>query len=404
MFTDDQVLAMQAVLNSSTAQRNNLWTDGNLIATGTEDTVRTPCAPNADFYSTSRMTCVGTSIPFHDISSKGTVTSRTWTFQEGTPSSSSEKDPEVSFTSPGWKTITLEVSNAEGTNSITQTNYVFVSNDAGMHSPGFFENFEDPNSFTNDWVVFNPEGNSSKFSRVTTVGYNSSSCIKLNNDNNMNGDRDQLVSPSYDLSSGGSLFLNFRYSCASSSGTTANINDALTIYSSTDCGKTWLMRTVISQSTLANVGFVSATFTPTSSAQWVGKTMLIPTSLFQPNVRFKFEYKTNGFGNNFYIDDINVSNYPVGIDDPDASLFDLNIFPNPVSDGSAAIVNMQAGTNVSIRIFDMQGKTINVLYNGWLSEGEHHFDLNASRLNSKGMYLILVDDGITVQQKKFVVQ
>ena len=404
MFTDDQVLAMQAVLNSSTAQRNNLWADDNLIATGTEDTIRTPCAPKADFYAASRMTCIGTSISFHDISSNGTVASRSWTFQDGTPATSPDKDPAVAFNSPGWKTITLEVSNDQGSDATTQTSYVYVSDDAAVHSPGFFEGFEDPNAFMNEWVVFNPEGNSSKFSRITTTGYNSSSCVKLNNDNNMNGDRDQLVSPSYDLSSGGSLFLNFRYSCASGSSATANINDALTIYSSTDCGKTWLMRTTIVKSTLANVGFVSASFTPTSSAQWVGKTVLLPSSLFQPNVRFKFEYKTNGFGNNFFIDDINVSNYPVGIDDPDASLFDLNIFPNPVSNGSAAIVNLQSGTNVSVRIFDMQGKIVSVLYNDWLSEGEHHFDLDASHLNSNGMYLLLVDDGLTVQQKKFVVQ
>ena len=52
----------------------------------------------------------------------------------------------------------------------------------------------------------------------------------------------------------------------------------------------------------------------------------------------------------------------------------------------------------------MQGKIVSVLYNDWLSEGKHHFDLDASHLNSNGMYLLLVDDGLTVQQKKFVVQ
>src|SRR5258706_9961627 len=35
------------------------------IATGTDDTIRTLCAPIADFYSSARMTCLDGSITFH---------------------------------------------------------------------------------------------------------------------------------------------------------------------------------------------------------------------------------------------------------------------------------------------------------------------------------------------------
>jgi hypothetical protein len=48
-----------------------------------------------------------------------------------------------------------------------------------------------------------------------------------------------------------------------------------------------------------------------------GATILL--SSYQPNVRFKFEYRTNGQGNNIYIDDVEVQNNPVGVNDPDAA-------------------------------------------------------------------------------------
>ena len=86
MFTKDQGLAMQGTLNSNTSDRNNLWTLNNLIATGTDDTIKTLCPPKADFYATAKMACLGGEITFRDVSTNGTVSNRTWTFQDGSPS------------------------------------------------------------------------------------------------------------------------------------------------------------------------------------------------------------------------------------------------------------------------------------------------------------------------------
>ena len=94
----------------------------------------------------------------------------------------------------------------------------------------------------------------------------------------------------------------------------------------------------------------------------------------------------------------------MGVDDPDASSFSLNIFPNPVADHSVVVLNQKMGEEVSVKIYDLQGRMISVLYNGWLSEGEHQFDLDKKNLSKEGMYLLVVDDGITVQRKKFVVE
>ena len=55
MFTIGQVSRMHASLNSSVSQRNNLWTNSNLWATGTHDNYTAEvCIPNIEFF-TSRL-------------------------------------------------------------------------------------------------------------------------------------------------------------------------------------------------------------------------------------------------------------------------------------------------------------------------------------------------------------
>ena len=72
-------------------------------------------------------------------------------------------------------------------------------------------------------------------------------------------------------------------------------------------------------------------------------------------------------------------------------------------ENSILVLNQEKAASVSLKIIDMQGRIIEVLNNGWLSEGEHHFDLNASKLQAGGMYLLVADDGVTIQQTIFIV-
>ncbi|MFI5135465.1 MAG: T9SS type A sorting domain-containing protein, partial [Chitinophagales bacterium] len=234
--------------------------------------------------------------------------------------------------------------------------------------------------------------------------YNSSSSIKLNNYQGMNGDYDDLISPSFDLSAGGPLYLNFRYTCATNANVSSDVSDDLYVASSINCGQTWIQRLIIHSSDLANAGYFSGAYAPNASSPWVGKSILLSSSLYQPNVRFRFEYKTNGMGNNFYIDDVNVSTNPVGIQDPDAASFAMNIFPNPITESSVAILNKLLSGNVEVKIIDLQGRIVSVLYRGWLSEGQHQFDLNSAHLASQQMYFLVADDGLNIQREKFVVQ
>ena len=65
MFTNGQATRMIAALNSSTAQRNQLWQTSNLTFTGVADT---PVLCAAEFSSNTRMICAGSTVTFADES------------------------------------------------------------------------------------------------------------------------------------------------------------------------------------------------------------------------------------------------------------------------------------------------------------------------------------------------
>ncbi|OQP61877.1 hypothetical protein A3860_30905 [Niastella vici] len=82
--------------------------------------------PIARFNTTSAGTCTTSgSITFTSYS-EGQVTGVSWTFQDGTPSTSTSASQTVSFSSTGYKQVTLTATNATGSNAITK--FIYVGN------------------------------------------------------------------------------------------------------------------------------------------------------------------------------------------------------------------------------------------------------------------------------------
>jgi PKD repeat protein len=83
-------------------------------------------APEAAFTASDINICEGESITFTDVSI-GDPTSRLWTFEGGTPSSSTSMTQAVQYLSGGRYDVSLSVSNAIGTDVETVSNYITVS-------------------------------------------------------------------------------------------------------------------------------------------------------------------------------------------------------------------------------------------------------------------------------------
>ena len=82
--------------------------------------------PSADFSVSATQGCTGTSFQFSDQSSGGPI-SRAWTFQGGTPSTSTAANPMVTFNSPGPHDVTLTVTNVNGSDTEQRLDYITVT-------------------------------------------------------------------------------------------------------------------------------------------------------------------------------------------------------------------------------------------------------------------------------------
>ncbi|MEO8087266.1 MAG: PKD domain-containing protein [Bacteroidota bacterium] len=86
----------------------------------------TNCTPVSNFTGNPTTLCEGQTVSFFDASTN-TPTSWTWTFPGGTPAASASQNPVVSYATAGVYNVTLQVTNAYGTNTLTKTNYITVN-------------------------------------------------------------------------------------------------------------------------------------------------------------------------------------------------------------------------------------------------------------------------------------
>jgi PKD repeat protein len=100
----------------------HLGTDLPNDAVGTGD----PQAPEAYFGSDTQAVGIGGSVQFTDLSAF-TPTTWSWTFDGGTPATSPDENPLVTYNTAGTYSVTLTVTNSAGTDSITRTGYIIVT-------------------------------------------------------------------------------------------------------------------------------------------------------------------------------------------------------------------------------------------------------------------------------------
>ncbi len=82
-------------------------------------------AVSADFKASTTATYTGAEVQFNDVSI-GIIENRVWTFEGGTPATSTEANPVVSYTAPGRYKVKLEVSNSEKSSSKEVDSFMLV--------------------------------------------------------------------------------------------------------------------------------------------------------------------------------------------------------------------------------------------------------------------------------------
>jgi PKD repeat protein len=399
MFTMGQKAVMQTTLSSA---RAGICSPENLLATGTRDedlANSITCAPIPQFCENRRMICAGSTVGFEGASYNATTIDPSWSFEGGEPATSSSANPTVTYANPGTFAVTLTASNASGSNSVVKSNHVIVSADAASNANGpFAEGFEDAGNFNSNFLVFNADGSTSKWEHFPQLGYYSGACVRMNNFNNTATESDELITPSYNISSVPNPVFQFALAGAERGG---EPNDVLRVSFSTNCGQSWGSPRLFDFADINSAGLFTSEFIPNNPNYWRGFNISLASFSTQQNLRAKFEYVsgTGDRANHVYIDDIKIGS-SLGF----ASLKDeigMSLYPNPASDNVQLSFETTQSEQVSISVYNMLGMQVLKPLNTRVATGSQQFNLNTEQLPA-GLYSVAVDIDGRKAIKKFV--
>lgn len=395
MYTEGQKARMHAALNSSTGGRSNLWTPGNLSATG----VSLPdqlCVVN--FTANQTVICEGETVTFSDLS-YNFVSDRDWTFSGGSPGTASDSSVTITYNTAGVYSVTLQATDGSTTLTNTKTSYIIVLSNPGVGLP-YSEGFESMSTFPdNQNFMVEDDDDVEAWERTNAAAASGSYSVVLNNfDVATGGTKDAFVSGPIDLSGvdpADDIVFNFRYAYRKRDA----VNDEwLRFYISKDCGETWVLRKNIHDDDLSEIT-ATTSYVPPNEAAWYSVSVSnINSDYYVSNFRYKFEFESDG-GNNIYIDDINL--YPESMTDIEASdnITGLSIYPNPVNDVMNISLNVSENENYNISIINALGEQVAVVYHGELISGVNTLSFDAANL-AKGIYFVRIEaDGVVTTQK-----
>jgi PKD repeat protein len=402
MWTIGQKDRMRLAVESAIADRSNLWSATNLIATGIA-APSTTCAPTPDFYASRTRICKGNSITFTKNILNGAETSRVWTFEGGTPATSTATNPVVSYSAAGVYSVSLSATNAAGTNTVTKTQYIRVDNTIAdvTYSGSYFEGFETPTILDYTWQSYDLDNNGHKWAFAANAGTAGTNAARMNAFGNYAQDLDVMMSPSYNLTAAANSVFNFKVAAASTTTVSANIQDELRVFFSSNCGNSWVQRGLYSGATLMNNSATTSAFMTDGSTTWTMYSIPI-ISIFQTsNVLVKFQYKSSFVSNNVYIDDINITSSTVGLNEMQDANPNFLIFPNPSNDKTTISYQLNTDAKVGIQIIDVLGKSIYQKSPITQSAGDYSETISKNELNmSNGVYFVklLINNKIHVQK------
>lgn len=403
MFSAGQKARMDAVLNNTSTSTGlrQLSVASNLAFTGTADPYGpVTCAPIADFTYDNPMVCVGSSVTYTDNSYNGVVTSYNWTFNGGTPANSTAANPTITYNTPGVYNTTHQPGNSAGTGTITKNSIITVSSLTADYSGTLVESFENATTFGNDFIVLDPTGGQ-KFQRTTSAAATGSAAVELRNFlTSTPGLKDELITPSYDLSNVTNPVFKFKVAFARRASTNT---DRLFVWWSLDCGETWTLKLPLGGNSLFTTGLKTSFWIPTSS-EWVEKSIDLSTISNETNVRFKFAFESGG-GNNLYLDDINIDGLS-SIGEQYDNISNFVIYPNPAKSNAIISFNLTKNVdNLSVVVKDLLGKDVTSIINGQsFTTGKYTLSIDENNQLSSGVYFVQFRADNNVITQKLVIQ
>lgn len=176
--------------------------------------------------------------------------------------------------------------------------------------------------------------------------------------------------------------------------------DRLDIEVSTDCGLNWSPLYTNSGPSLATVAPVgTAGYVPTSAADWRQESVSLDQVAGQANVLIRFR-GVSDYGNNLYIDEINVPVSTVAVEENERDDLSVTLFPNPARDLATLRGFNPENDVISITLRNAVGQVILEEEMG-ATHGAFEFSVPTSIL-SEGIYTAEVRSGNQLSVRRLV--
>jgi PKD repeat protein len=324
------------------------------------------------------------------VSYNGPVTSRTWSFPGAVPETSTDITPVVTYSTPGWHTVTLTVNNGSGSDTKTWEEYLYVAPGVATFDRTYFGDFNSEAQTLNDWVLNNRYPDPYEWKWRGSNGYWNTGCIWLNSLFGPDLESDIAISPVFDLSDGIASNVFFKYATTSYGLDAGDYTMSLKLYYSNNCGDSWIsMGKITGDDLITSFGGSSPLF-PTMPEQWGSAVFSIPASAKAEHVQFKIEFVNNPYGNNVFIDDFNFITGVLSVEELNNAIA-AKVVPNPVQSAAGAqlMYSLTSESDVYITISDLTGRTIQQTALGRQSAGDFTFAINPDQLGiTAGCYFV----------------
>ena len=308
-----------------------------------------------------------------------------WQFPGGSPALDSSLYPVVSYPTAGTFTVFLTVTDSSG-NSSTDSLILQIDN---FQAPTFVdESFE--TSFPPFPIeLYNPDNGQTWEQSSLGGGYGlSTKTAWFNNfDYWPGGDEDDLRM-SINFIQPSSTWLKFDVAYAQYA---VNYSDSLEVLISTDCGQNFQSLYFKGGSDLATSANINTAFVPTAT-EW--RTDSIDLSSYSNTAEIMLAFRNHsGWGNNIFLDNINLSASIISGQKQQVKPADLSIYPNPVGSEGQLYFSEKAALN--FRLYNAKGQLVveEKVLDGRISlpclaSGSYFYTAHAPKLYKRGVLII----------------
>lgn len=404
MFTIGQAARMTNAINSNVnfSARNNLSTPSNLAATG----IISSSCPHFNIASQpSDVVCVGQPLSFVTYTYNLTPISYVWgATNDAVIADDTAPATSITFYTPGTAVVTCTTVNGNGTEVKSHT--VHVISNVGDVTTTKHEGFEN-NVLPDNWSV--NSSNSNKNWEITSdAAYEGAYSMVVKGEELAANTVLNLISPTYDFKNNPGAMFTFYYAYARQN---SQNKDQFILYASKDCGATWYdVWTPSMNNTATNSGGItSELFYPVSDNFLYYDKLTISNSKFnqfknEDHVLLRFYFIEDaggtGFGNRFYLDEINFT-APTGVNELTKAI-SLNVYPNPASSEAKIAFTLSDAAIIKYSLTNVVGATVVQTSESSFGQGSQEITINTAKLNS-GIYFINLELNGIKMSKKLVV-